>query len=457
MNIAIVGAFFLGMVLVGIYSLRKITGPLSYFVADRSGSTASVAASLLATIIGGSSTVGLAGLGYARGLVGAWWMLVGVIGLGALSLSLAGQVRRYDVYTLPEILERQYGGMSLKIVASALIACAWLGIIAAQFIAAGKILSALWPGHFDLLIIIAAAVCITYTVLGGQYAILRTDLIQSVFILAGIAIAVVAGLWTAGGMTGLEAQLPPSHFAFPTSPAFSPMDLLTFLFFVGTTFLVGPDIYSRIFCAKNPPTARKALALTAAIMIPLAFSITLIGMAARVILPGIPPETALPSLVMTCLPIGLNGLVMAALLAAVMSSADTCILTTSTILSADVIQPLTGSSMTDRRLLATSRIVALIAGFGALFIALKIRGIIASLLLGYTIYSGGLIIPVLLGFYRKRLRLTAWGAAISIMAGGGLGLFLKLSGYDTLMLITIPVSAVLLFAGSWCERRVRGL
>jgi len=457
LNIAIIGAFFLGMVLVGIYNLKKITGPLSYFVADRSGSTAAVAASLLATIIGGSSTVGLAGLGYARGLVGAWWMLVGVIGLGALSLSLAERVRRYDVYTLPEILERQYGETSLKVVASALIACAWLGIIAAQFIAAGKILSALWPGHFDLLMISAAAVCITYTVLGGQYSILRTDLIQSVFILAGIAVAVAAGIGAAGGMTGMAAQLPPSHFAFPTSPAFSAMDLLTFLFFVGATFLVGPDIYSRIFCAKDPPTARKALTLTAVIMIPLAFSITLIGMAARVILPGIPPETALPSLVMTCLPIGLNGLVMAALLAAVMSSADTCILTTSTILSADVIQPLTGSSMTDRRLLATSRIVALIAGFGALFIALKIRGIIASLLLGYTIYSGGLIIPVLLGFYRKRLRLTAWGAAISIMAGGGLGLFLKLSGYDTLMLITIPVSAVLLFAGSWCERRVRGL
>lgn len=457
MNIAIIGIFLLGMVLVGLYNLRNITGPLSYFVADRSGTTPAVTASLLATIIGGSSTVGLAGLGYSRGLVGAWWMLVGVIGLFALSLSIARKVRRYDVYTLPEMLEQQYGGTSLKIVASVLIATAWLGIIAAQFIAAGKILSALWPGHFDMLMIIAAGVCITYTVLGGQYSILRTDFIQSFFILSGIAISVVAGISAAGGMTGMEGKLPLSHFAFPTSPDFSAMNLMTFLFFVGATFLVGPDIYSRIFCARNPSTARKSLALTAIIMIPIAFSITLIGMAARVLLPGISPETALPSLVMTCLPIGLNGLVMAALLAAVMSSADTCILTTSTILSADVIGPCTGSHMTETRLLMTSRIMALIVGFVALFIALKIRGIIASLLLGYTIYSGGLIIPVLLGFYRERLRLTTWGAACSIIAGGGLGLFLKLSGYDTLMLITIPVSALVLFAGSCAERHIRGL
>jgi len=160
---------------------------------------------------------------------------------------------------------------------------------------------------------------------------------------------------------------------------------------------------------------------------------------------------------MAYLPVGLNGLVIAALLAAVMSSADTCLLTTSTILSADVIKPLSGSEMTEKHLLLMSRVITLLTGVCALIIALKIRGVISSLLLGYTIYSGGLIIPVLLGFYRKALNLNASGAIMSIIGGGGTGLFLKLSGYDSMMLITIPVSGFLIFLGSYCERRFRGL
>jgi len=210
-------------------------------------------------------------------------------------------------------------------------------------------------------------------------------------------------------------------------------------------------------CARIPWVAKKSVLTSAIVMIPLAFSITLIGMSARVLLPSIPPESAFPALVMTHLPAGLNGLVIAALLAAVMSSADTCLLTTSTILSADVIKPLSGSEMTEKHLLLVSRIITLLTGACALIIALKIKGVISSLLLGYTIYSGGLIIPVLLGFYRKALNLNASGAIMSIIGGGGMGLVLKLAGYDSMMLITIPVSGFLIFLGSYCERRVRGL
>jgi len=75
-------------------------------------------------------------------------------------------------------------------------------------------------------------------------------------------------------------------------------------------------------------------------MIPTAFLITFAGIAARVLLPEIQPESALPALVMNTIPTGLNGLVIIALLAAVMSSADTCLLTTSTIITSDILSPL---------------------------------------------------------------------------------------------------------------------
>ena len=453
MNNIIAGVFLLGMILVGLLSFKKIKNASSYFVADRKAGTPAVTGSLLATIIGGSSTIGIAGLGYSKGLVGAWWMLVGAIGLLVLSVCFAERVRGYAVYTLPEILEKQYGGNTIRIIASVLIAAAWLGIIAAQIIAAGKILSVLWPGQSSLLMIIAGAVFITYTFLGGQYSILRTDLIQAALIITGVAVCAAVGISAAGGLAGMAAQLPPSYFSFPTSPDFGWTDLLTFLFFVGATYLVGPDIYSRIFCSRDPRVARRSLVLTASVMVPTAFLVTFAGIAARVLMPEIQPESALPALVMHTIPIGLSGLVIVALLAAVMSSADTCLLTTSTIITADILAPLL--KIDEKNLLRISRVCVLVTGILSLIIALRLQGIIASLLLGYTVYAAGLVIPILLGFYARRLGLNAAGAIIAVTGGGASGLILKVSGHGALLLYTIPLSAALLFAGSYIYNRSR--
>jgi len=455
MNNIIAGAFLLGMALVGILSLKKIRNASSFFVADRKAATPAITGSLLATIMGGSSTIGIAGLGYSKGLVGAWWMLVGALGLLALSVWFAERVRGYEVYTLPEILEKQYGGKTIRTIASVLIASAWLGIIAAQIIAAGKILSVLWPGQSALLMIIAGSIFITYTLLGGQYAILRTDLIQAVLIITGVTICTVVGISAAGGFAGMATHLSPSYFSFPTAPDFGWTDLVIFLFFVGATYLVGPDIYSRIFCSRDPRVARRSLVLTASVMIPTAFLITLAGIAARVLLPGIQPETALPALVIHTMPTGLSGLVIVALLAAVMSSADTCLLTTSTIITADILTPLL--KIDEQDLLRISRVCVIVTGILSLLIALRLQGIIASLLLGYTVYSAGLVIPILMGFYAHRLGLNAPGAIIAITGGGASGLFLKLSGHDSLLLLTIPLSAGLIFAGSHIFSRAPGV
>ncbi len=440
------------MILIGFLSLKKIKSAASYFVADRKASIPAVSGSLLATIIGGSATIGIAGMGYSKGLVGAWWMLVGAIGLFVLSLWLAERVRGYALFTLPEILEKQYGGNTIRVIASLLICAAWMGIIAAQIIASGKILAVLWPGQTTLLMVISGSVFIIYTLLGGQYSILRTDMIQSVLILTGVIVCAAVGISGAGGLSGMANALPPSYFSFPTSPDFGWKDLLTFLLFVGTAFLVGPDIYSRIFCSRDPRVARRSLMLTASVMVPTAFLIALTGIAARVILPDIQPESALPALVMHSIPAGFSGLVIIALLAAVMSSADTCLLTTSTILTADILAPLL--KIREDRLLSISRICLVITGAFSIIIALRLQGVISSLLLGYTIYSAGLVIPILLGFYAQQLRLNSTGAIMAVAGGGAAGLALKLLGYESLLLYTIPLSAVLLLAGSYVSNRL---
>jgi SSS family solute:Na+ symporter len=451
MDVAIVFAYLAGLIVIGSRSFRIVKGINGFFVADRASPFILVAGSLFATIIGGSSTVGMAGLGYSLGLVGSWWLLVGAIGLFALALFLAERVRSYSLYTLPEILDIQYGPEA-KLCASVLIVIAWMGIIAGQVVAAGKILGTILDAPQSLLMTITALVFITYTMLGGQHSVIRTDTIQSMIIIVAVVVSIPLCLEKVGGIASMKEVLGPDHFSFPVSSRFPWTTLATYLFLVGSTYLVGPDIYSRIFCAKDKGVAKGATMTVALTLVPFAFIITIIGMAARVLFPGINPEAAFPTMIHRLFPVGVNGLIIAALLSAMMSSADTCLLTTSTILSFDILRPLVHGEISEGRLLLLSRVFIAVIGAASLVIALSLKGVISSLLLGYTVYTSGLIFPILLGFYRDPLGLNREGAIAAMVAGGGLSLLGKLMGWS---LFGLPaglygffVSGLVLVAGS---------
>jgi len=451
MDISIIFIYFVGLIFIGSRSFRNVKGINSFFVADRGASFLFVAGSLFATVIGGSSTVGMAGLGYGMGLVGAWWLLVGALGLFGLALFLAEKVRGYALYTLPEILDIQYGPEA-KLCASILIVIAWMGIIAGQIVAAGKILETILDFPPSFLMTITAFVFITYTILGGQYSVVRTDTIQSMIIIIAIVVSIPLCLSKVGGVGMMREALAHEYFSFPVSSHFPWKTLVTYLFLVGSTYLVGPDIYSRIFCAKDKKIAKGATMTVALTLIPFAFLITIIGMSARVLFPRISPEAAFPTMINYLFPIGLNGLIIAALLSAMMSSADTCLLTTSTILSVDIIKPLYSQDMSERSLLLLSRLFIVLIGFFSLIIALTLKGVISSLLLGYTVYTSGLIFPILLGFYRDTLKLKRGGAIAAIVAGGGLSLIGKLLGWSffgiSAGLFGFFLSGIILIVGS---------
>lgn len=447
MDIAIVFIYFLGLIFIGSRSFRIVKGINGFFVADRKAPFLFVVGSLFATIIGGSSTIGMAGLGYRQGLVGSWWLLVGAIGLFFLGLFLAKKVRGYSLYTLPEILEVQYGAEA-KLIASCLIVIAWTGIIAGQIVAAGKILETLLTASPSFLMIIVAVVFILYTLLGGQHSVVRTDSIQSLIIVMAIVISIPLCLGKAGGIFSMREALGGEYFSFPINSHFTWKTFATYLFLVGSSYLVGPDIYSRLFCAKDEKTAMGATMAVALALIPFAFMITMIGMSARVLFPNISPEASFPTMINHIFPIGVNGIVIAALLSAMMSSADTCLLTTSTILSMDIIKPIFKPGMSEKTILLLSRLLIMVIGLLSLLVALKLKGVISSLLLGYTVYTSGLVFPILLGFWGHKLSLNTGGAILAMVSGGGLALAGKLFGLRDFGLYGFFLSGLILIAGS---------
>lgn len=450
--VIIIAIYFVIMILIGVLNRRRAQNADGFFVAGRSGSTFLITGSLIATIIGGSATVGVAGLGFSRGLTGVWWLLVGSIGLIVLGILFAGKLRHMALYTLPQLVEKQYGS-TVAVVSSVLIVIAWLGVIAGQIVATGKIMSVMGLGTASLWMTIFAVIFIIYTLIGGQHAGIRTDVIQAVIIFIGIFGAIFLVMEQIGGWAELTEALPADHFKFPLNADFGGIELLSYLLLIGLTYVVGPDMYSKLFSSRNSHVARKSAIIAALIIIPFAFGITIIGMGAAALFPKISPEQAFPTLILNQFPPLFGGLLLAALISATMSSADSCLISGSTILSINIAKAIK-PELSERSTLLIAKISVILLGILALLLALVLKGVISALLFAYTVYTGGVIVAVLAGFYRDKLKVTPLGALVSIIGGGATAVISKLFVIQYLDMGSLAVAAILLFTVSLIDRKL---
>ena len=435
LNLALLAAYAVLMAVIGVLGLGRVRTAEDYLVAGRRSRGLHVGGSLAATILGASATLGLSGLAYRRGLTGSWWLLVGALGLTAL-LFLVRSARAHPVYSLAGLLGHWYGP-GMRRVAAGFIAVAWLAIVGAQVSASGRLLAALLGGHYRAWTLAAGGLVVAYTVLGGQVSVIGTDLPQLLLVVVGLAGSAWFSLAAVHGLAGLGAALDPGFFSFPLSPGFSAADLGLLALVVGSTYVTGPDMLSRLLCSRDEASARRGIALSIAVIVPMAFLIALLGMVARALYPGASPEAALPLLLKGTLPPLLAGLAMLALLSAFLSSADTTLITLTAVVAADL-AGLDLEGLGARRSLWLLRGLTALAGGGALLVGLYSGGIIPSLLLAYVVFSGGLFVPTLAGLVGKPMRAPA--AIAAALAGGALALAGRLLARDPLIVAGFAVS-----------------
>jgi SSS family solute:Na+ symporter len=209
----------------------------------------------------------------------------------------------------------------------------------------------------------------------AQYANIRTDVLDVVIVFVGIFTGLGVLLWQMGGINGLINALPADKLSFPLSSNFGGSDLVSYLLLVGLTYVVGPDMYSRLFCARDGRTAKISVFWAALFLIPIALAITLIGMGAFALQPDILPEQAFPVLITGILPTLAAGVVLAALVSAIMSTADATLLSAGTILSMDIIGHFRKSD-NQQLSLRHSQIAILLIGLASLGLALMLKGLL---------------------------------------------------------------------------------
>jgi len=456
LQLVIIVIYCLAMIGIGAWSRKRAGSQDGFFVAQRRGTLPFITGSLVATAIGGSALIVTSKLGFGLGLPGVWWLLVGSVGLVILGFFFARKVRGAALYTLPELAQKQYDHR-VGLAASILIVIAWIGVVAGQIVAAGSFLSILGIGSGTFWMVVFTLVVVIYTILGGQFSVIHTDLFQAAILFVGIFAALALVFSQVGGLEGLKVSLPPSYFSFPLNPEFDWKMFLSLLILVGATYVVGPDMYTRLFCAKNEKVAQRSVFLAAFFFIPLAFAIALIGMSAKVLYPQIIPEQAFPQVVSGVLSPGLSGLILAAVIAALMSSADTCLLSQSVILTEDIFKRFHPST-DERKTVLLTRLSLVTLSILALVLALTLKQVYLSLMFAYTIFTCGLVVPVIARFYKDKLKITPQGALAALIGGGVIGLIGKLPGLNIplksdLGLIGFAVSALLLFGVSFIARR----
>jgi len=444
--------------LVGLSTGRSAVSRDAFFVAGRRGTARTIGGSLLATVVGASATVGVAGLAYERGVTAMWWSLSGVAGLLILGAFLVPRVRRWPAYTLPGLVGRMYGPRA-AVVTALLVVVAWTGVVSGQLVAAGLVLSVLGVDSPGLWMALLAAVLVTYVIIGGQGAIIRTDAVQAAVLVIGVSAAVGALLLAGDSLDWYVRALPAGSLSFPVSDAFGWDGLVTMLVLVGSVYLVGPDIYTRLFSARDSASARGAAIGAALLMLPVALLVTALGLAARVLAPGIAAEEALPWLLYRGLPALPSALLLAGLTAALISSADSTLLGQAVALADDVISRV--RPLDDRRVVLVTRLCVLALGAVALLLALSLRGVISSLLFAYSVFTSGVVGPVLLGLIGGRLRPDAHSALAGMCVGGALGLCGAIPGLDVplrphLALIGLGASILVPLAATRCRRHVLG-
>jgi len=453
LELVIVILYFVVVVAIGLYNRKKTQTIDEFVVAGRKGSSLFITGSLLATIVGGSATIGMSGMAFRQGLTGSWWLLAGTAGLVVLGFLFAKKVRNYALYTIPELIEKQYDSR-VALAGSVLVVVSWVGIIAGQIIAAGKIMSVMGIGTPLVWMLVFSAVFIAYTIFGGQRAIIRTDTLQASIIFVGVLASLGFVLSKVGGFDGLGETLTADRFAFPLSSEFNAYDLVKLLLLVGLTYVVGPDMYSRLFCARDGNVAKKSTFYAAGLLVPFAFAIALIGMGAAALFPDIASEQAFPTIIKEVLPPFMGGIVLAALLCAVMSSADTCLMSASTILTVDIIKKFR-PELGEKSTLALSRWMILVVGIASMGLAWKMGGVISSLLFAYTVYSAGLIMPVIFGFYKTKLKVTSNGALAAILCGGTSAVVSKLADIQYMDLGSLFIGILVLIVVSLVDNRLK--
>jgi solute:Na+ symporter, SSS family len=420
--VALLIGYSAALTALGLWIARKVRGPADFFVAGRKLTWPYLAATMLAANIGAGATVAATGLAYQEGVSAWFWN--GSAATGSLILALIVGPRMWTLaadrgyLTVGDFLDDRYG-QGVRVIITSLI---WLGalfILASQLLLGAAVFSVVaglpkWAG-----VLIGGAAMTGYFTAGGLLSSVGVSAVQLIVKFTGFAIAIPILMNAAGGMDAI-AQNPdlPGTFFDPLFSAGANSGF-TLLLLSGPNFIVSPGLIQKTYGAESPRAVRLGVGANAIALMMFAVLPVFLGLAARVLYPGIEArDLVLPTLLLHGLPVWLGALALAAVFSAEVGACEAILFMLSTSLSQDLYKRVINPSATPAQVLTVARVAAFVGGSAGMLLAIFVVGeIITGLSVFYSIIGAALFVPVVGGlFVREATKRDALAAIVCGMS-----------------------------------------
>ena len=341
------------IIAVGLYFAKKTKSETDYFLAGRSLTWWLIGFSLLASNLSSSSLMGMASEAYSRGIaVYNYEWMAGII-LVIFALFFLPFYLKTRIFTMPEFLERRFDERSRYWFSGITILGNIIIDVAAALYAGALVIEIIYPGipmwqSVSVLALLAGL----YTVAGGLAAVVYTDAIQAVLLLIGSTLISVIAFTKLGAIDpalsawDIVTRDTPPEMLSVIRPASDPVmpwpGLITGVFLLGFYFWTNNQFMAqRVLGAKSTDHGRWGAIFAGFLKLPIIFIMVLPGTFARTLYPGLEnPDLAFPTMMFDLLPVGVRGLILIALIAAIMSSVDSTLNSASTLVTMDFVKKL---------------------------------------------------------------------------------------------------------------------
>lgn len=399
-----VAIYLVIMLYIGVRASKKSDSTENFIVAGRGMPIWIGSATIVATWFGGGTMMGAAGASYERGLLG---VIADPFG-GALCLFIVGFFfarifRRLGLLTIVDLFEIRFGKTAATVAAIATISTqvGWTGALLVAF---GFVFESLTGVPIHIGIMGGAVVVFVYTVAGGMWAVAVTDFVQMVVIAIGLVMLLVVVLIDAGGWGNITPHLPEDTFSI-VPPERSPSVWLNYLrawFIVGIADVTAQTLIQRAMSAKDEKAAQNSFYLASCGHLSLGMIPVTLGIIASVTMPGLAqPETVIPTLAIEHLHPVAIAIFVGALLAAIMSSADSALLAAASVFSVNIL-PFFKRKISDKQRLLATRMAVPVFGTFAIYVALEVQVVYDLILDSNSVKLVCVTVPFIAGVWWKR-------------------------------------------------------
>ncbi len=401
------------LLIVGLLFARRIRSKEDFMVAGRKLGAPVLVGTLLATWIGSGDIFSVADLSYHHGfssLIGSAGGWLGII----LIYFLAARVRRFGQFTVPDILETRYNKWA-RILATLTTIIAYTTIVSYQFRGGGWVLNLVTGGALSMktAMIVMAVFTVIYTLTAGMLSVAYLDIINGVVILGGVVLAIPFLIRNAGGLTWISTHVTPR-----AHPFFGNMEPLQALgYFIPTLLLAlgNANMYQRFFSARTEKDARLAVIGWVIGVIFIGFAIQSLAVIGSSLLQGLSVSESGKIILLVAtkgLPVAVGCVLMASIVAIIMSTSTSFLLVPATNVMRDIVQRFIAPGISDRSMVMGSRVVLVFLGFCAYGLMGFFPRILEAAYAAYTVYGAGLTPSIIATFFWKRATPSAGVASI---------------------------------------------